>query len=376
MTKELYKLNANGSLLVWSVETYENRYRTLHGHFEGILTADDWVTCEPTNVGKNNHKNSHLVAIDKAESLIKEKIRLGYKESKEQALHGNIRFYPMLATDLKHIKTLKYPLYVQPKLDGVRCLIDHTGLTSRGNKKFDHLKFILEDDLVKALLEQGLVIDGELYNHKLKDDFDIISGLVRKTKLTAQETKDLKENIQYHIYDIYNPRNPNLGFNDRHKVLTIVYGKLKTDLKEFKYTKIVDTYIGARPSDIDLLEEKYVSEGYEGIMLRTFDGVYKNNSSSSRSKDLIKVKRFETKEYEILDVYNGQGAYETMAAKYRIENNGVSVLATIKATFEAKREIWQNKADYIGKPVTVRFLSETKEGSLRHPIALTVRDYE
>ena len=80
--------------------------------------------------------------------------------------------------------------YIQPKLDGIRCLFTADGAYSRNNKKFMNLKHI--EMALKPFFEQhpDVVLDGELYNHKLKHDFEKIVSLVRKQKPTEEDRRN------------------------------------------------------------------------------------------------------------------------------------------------------------------------------------------
>ena len=109
---------------------------------------------------------------------------------------------PMLAHKLNENKIdWNKPIYMQPKLDGVRCLISRDGAYSRTGKEFMNVEHIKEGlkEFFKAC--PWVILDGELYNHELKDDFEKIISLVRKQKPTDQHREDAKKMIQYHVYD-------------------------------------------------------------------------------------------------------------------------------------------------------------------------------
>jgi DNA ligase-1 len=118
-----------------------------------------------------------------------------------------MRKKPMLAYPVSN-KPIDYtkPVFMQPKLDGVRCIIQYE---NRPLKNVDDLSGKLTENVVVAysrtgkewkninhILEQlvpffdkhpNVILDGELYNHDFKDDFESIISMVRKTKPTAED---------------------------------------------------------------------------------------------------------------------------------------------------------------------------------------------
>ena len=95
-----------------------------------------------------------------------------------------------------------YPAFIQPKLDGVRCLFTAKGAFSRANNQFMNVEHI--EQALKPFFAKNptAVLDGELYNHGLKDDFEKIISLVKKRKPTDADRAEAKELVQYHMYDV------------------------------------------------------------------------------------------------------------------------------------------------------------------------------
>ena len=124
-----------------------------------------------------------------------------------------MRYKPMLAQpvgDYSRIKSDDWPLYVQPKLDGVRCLIQYNKLNcgehqvvaySRTNKEWKNISHILVQ--LKPFFKEypEIVLDGELYNHDLRNNFEKIISLVRKTKPTNEDRIESAEKVRFHCYD-------------------------------------------------------------------------------------------------------------------------------------------------------------------------------
>jgi len=156
-------------------------------------------------------------------------------------------------------------VFIQPKLDGVRCIFTKDGAFSRTGKEFKnfaHLEYDLTDFFRK---HPDIVLDGELYNHALKDDFEKIISLVRKPKPTEDDRRDAQHFVQFHVYDVMN---------------FTVLNKLTTDDYETRYNQLrlnlpicrtmtlikntsVDSYAEAK-----MLHDIHLAQGYEGSILR------------------------------------------------------------------------------------------------------------
>ena len=96
-------------------------------------------------------------------------------------------FKPMLAHPVSKTIDFNETLFIQPKLDGVRCFITATGAYSRNNKQFHNCKHILTELKPLFVDNPNLILDGELYNHRFKNNFNKIISLVRKQKPTQQD---------------------------------------------------------------------------------------------------------------------------------------------------------------------------------------------
>ena len=118
-----------------------------------------------------------------------------------------MRKKPMLAYPVSD-KPINYnePVFMQPKLDGVRCLIqlENNVVTaySRTGKKWKNIAHIIMDLIPFFDKYPNVILDGELYNHDLRDNFEKIISLVRKTKPTDEDRLDAAELTQFHCYDI------------------------------------------------------------------------------------------------------------------------------------------------------------------------------
>ena len=118
-----------------------------------------------------------------------------------------MRKKPMLAYPVSD-KPIDYtkPTFIQPKLDGVRCLIQYDNSAviaySRTGKVWKNIDHILESLVTFFKKYPDVILDGELYNHAFKDDFESIISMVRKTKPTDEDRSKSRTNVQFHCYDI------------------------------------------------------------------------------------------------------------------------------------------------------------------------------
>jgi DNA ligase-1 len=269
----------------------------------------------------------------------------------------------MLAAKWEDYKDkIQYPIYSQAKLDGIRCILTKDGMFSRNGKPIISAPHIF--DSVKPLFETNpdLIFDGELYADKFANDFNKIVSLVKKTKPTADDLKESKELIEYHIYDL-----PSSDKNFVHRAydLAILF---ETRKELHPHCRIVETYKVPSEDVVTELYEKYVEEGYEGQMLR-LDGKYENK----RSKNLLKHKSFVDEEYTILDICEGEGN-RTGTAGYMVFQTaeGKPFKSNVKGTWDETAEMLKNKKQLIGKQATIKYFNLTPDGIPRFPFVINI----
>ena len=258
------------------------------------------------------------------------------------------------------------PVYIQPKLDGVRCLFTKNGAYSRTGKQFMNLRHI--EMALKPFFDQqpDVILDGELYNHKLKNDFEKIISLVRKQKPSDNDRLDAQHLVQFHVYDYfdgvmydsYSTRQDQLACFDMYD-------------SQIKYVpaKIVSTYKTARA-----IHSKFLTHGYEGSIIR-LDGLYKHG----RSYDLMKFKDFSDTEATIIGYELGKGKREGTLGKFlMIDDNDNKFGCPPGKGYNYKdlADMLKNIDDYIGKRATFTYFQRTNAGSYRHPLFKCIRNYE
>lgn len=359
----LYKLDIKGKMREWTIERLDGKYRVITGLLDGKKVTSDWTHAQPTNVGRANERDIVAQADFEVAAMITEKQHEGYRASIEEAQVFDKPFEPMLADKYAGWSKLKYKnIYSQPKLDGIRCNAKATGLWSRSNKPILAVPHIWE--AVKPFVDAGWVVDGELYNHSFRDDFNSITSLVRKQKPDEAELAQAKELIQYHIYDMFDPNEPDLPFSERVKKF-IQFSDTWQNNPNIPLRAVVTNNIENK-EDLEARMAEYLDDGYEGQMLRDGDSAY----DQKRSKSLLKHKpKGYDEELEIVEVLEGQGNWSNKAKMIVVKWKDGTCRATIKGTMEYCTEVWQNKEAMKGKKATVWYQNLTPDGIPRFPIA-------
>jgi len=362
----LYKRSVSGKISIWQIIVEGNTFYTISGYKDGKKITSESTICTAKNIGKSNATTDYQQAKVEAESMHKKRLELGYFLN-EAEIDDPVYFKPMLAhkyRDYEH--KLTFPLYSQPKYDGIRCIVKSDGMWTRNGKKIISAPHIYED--LKPLLEEdpGLVFDGELYVSGDIADFNTIISCVRKTKPTLADIIESRK-IQFWIYDL--PSSPKI-FSQRFEDLV----KMKLPLSCVK----VPTKIVKSKDDIAKLYKEYMNQGYEGQMIR-IDEFYQNK----RTKFLLKDKCFLDEEFEIVGYEEGKGKLMNRIGKLKFKTIEGNVFeSAVNGTYDYLAELWQIKDSLIGKKATVKFFEWTSEqengtGKVpRFPKVVSLRDYE
>ncbi len=331
------------------------------------------------NIGKKNQRNQFQTALIAARKIYTEK----QKAIGDVSVNDNW-YYPMLAT--KKLETINYPAYIQPKIDGGRCVMhyDNNEILSYSRDKnpiydLEHIKIQLEPVFKKY---RDLYLDGELYIHG--ESLQTISGKMRAKKNEIKKDKKgvlINNGLEYWIYDCFIP-NKSMIFNERLLMLVDINKMLK-DITEKKYLKIVQTY--PVKNYVQTLEyyNKFLALGFEGAILRNIQGVYpitKIENSSLRSDDLVKVKPRETEEFEIVG-FTEAGSTHKGAIIWKCKTKeGKEFDVTPNGGIPPRQELYKlAKLDFSkfkGKKLTVDFMGYTEEKLPREAKGIVIRDYE
>ena len=287
---------------------------------------------------------------------------------------------PMLAykVDKKPVNWSE-KIFMQPKLDGVRCVIKAEALPyqvgdserefevkaySRTGKPWLNIDHILSSLVPVFRKYPDLILDGELYNHELKNDFEKIISLVRKQKPTAAQRAEAADLVQFHCYDYIDT---SAMFEERMNFLSTA--ALYSDCVIY-----VPTHYVATRNLADAIHANFLFDGFEGSILR-LNGVYE----CKRSYNLQKFKDFHDTEATIIGYTPGKGKFTGLIGKFLMrDDDGIEFGCPIGKgyNFQDRRDILTNVQNYVGKRATFTYFERTKANSYRHPLYKTLRNYE
>lgn len=357
---KLYKRDTTGKVREWTMQYGWNLdetqagTRTISGLQDGKKVTSEWFITEAKNVGRANATTNITQAKFEAQAEFDKRIEKEYFED-INAIDSYTAFKPMLAHDFT--KTPVESGYTQPKLDGIRMVVNSRGLYSRSNKPIVAVPHIADAlaDFIKTF--PTVTLDGELYNHDLKDNFQKITSLVRKTvNIGAEEIAESKQLVQYHIYDMFDTANPNMTFTQRAK--WIQENVAGDGLVLVKY----DT--ANTPAEIDKLYGEYTTAGYEGQMIRQ-DTPYQ----FKRTKNLLKRKEFITEEYKVVEIQEGNGNWAGYAKRFILElADGTQFSSGVRGSQSKLAELLKTKDDI--NWATCRYFELSNDGVPRFPVVI------
>lgn len=358
----LYSRTSKGAVQVWTITTDGPSFFTEEGQLNGKMTKSSPTVCLPKNPGKKNETTAEAQARKEAAAKWQKKIDKGYHT--DIANIDKVTFFePMLAKDYEDYKDkIKFPIFSQPKLDGMRCIAKADGLWSRNGKPIKGVPHIIEALKGVFMLWPDMVLDGELYCDKLSNDFNKIISFVRKEDPSPEELVESEKFIQYWIYDIGSSTEK---FSKRTSIIKSLTARNSSLV-------CVPTYVVPDKEVLTAMFEMYIQQGFEGQILRV-DEKYENK----RSQFLLKHKEFKDGEYEIIEVGEGVGNKAGMAGFMVLKLDDTRTFrSNIKGSFEFMQELLKKKAELVGKKVTVKYFNLTPDGVPRFPYVTAIRDYE
>ena len=361
----LYSQDSKGKTRIWSINVQDKGDHSLvvtqYGIENGKMINSQTMVSNGKNLDKKNATSHYTQALSQAKSKWdKKKSSTDYKpkdDTKEENVQEENVYLPMLALDFsKNKNKITYPVNIQPKLDGNRAVYDPKTkkVTSRTGKEWSTLD---NTELYKELLTLPFISDGELYCHDLDFKFEHL-GVLRKTKNLKKDDYNKLNCIEYWIYDIIDEK---LTFKERYAVLQDFFSK-----HTFTKLKLVPTDTADSYEDIVLNHKKYISQNFEGSIIRNSLGMYRTNY---RSPQLLKFKDFVDAEFEIVGFtceksHLNNNQYVIWKCKTN-DNKEFNVQSS--GTAKERMESYKNGKKYIGSMLCVKFFEYTNDNIPRFP---------
>lgn len=333
----LYGNGTGGKVKEWSIYADGNTI---------FIEANGGVYKEEVKEGKAGRSIQEQVEL-RIKARVRSKLDSGFKRHIEELSNTNTNqlglAMPMLATPYQNVTFNLNGAFIQPKLDGHRCLINEDGAYSRRGRAIETIPEILKS----LKIPTDITLDGELYCHGVPLQ-TISSWAKRRQKETL--------NLKFCIYDVIIP---GLTFAER-------FEELKRMVPENEFISLVPTVKYDPSKSLHNHWLKYRNDGYEGAIIRPEDGLYE---IGIRSKKLIKVKMRKDAEFKCVDVEASRDGLGILV----LETNGKHFKTIAPGTMDEKIATLRNKENFIGRYVTCEYAELTNEGIPFHCVAMNWR---
>ena len=301
------------------------------------------------NVGKANETSPLEQARSEFDSMVKQQQdKKNYVEEGKKVSKSKLPS-PMLAQKYRdHSKKIVYPCFVQPKLDGNRMVSDGTKGQTRGGQPF------IPEVIEHLMFDVNVILDGEL----ILPDMPKLQTTMRAIKKVC----DLSPTLLYWVYDIVDE---NLMQFERLAILKKLEPSFPSNVK------LVETTLVKNEAELQAKHEQYVLEGYEGTIVRNYEGLYQ---IGHRSYDLQKKKDFEEAEFKVIGAKSGEGLYKDCAIFRCVTKEGEEFDSNPEGPISLKKQYWIDRDSYIGKFLTIRFFSKSISGKPGFNVGVDFRD--
>lgn len=348
--KRLFKIDANGSVRSWSINSDRNIITIIYGNLGGIMQTET----EDVQVNQSGRSLVEQVNL-RVDSRVNKQLDKGYKYTVEEArqtigMNASNLLRPMLAKKFIDVKNIDFKnAWVQSKFNGHRCMIHMTEdgpiAYSRNGKPITSVDHILAEVDIPV----GTTLDGELYIHGVP--LQQLSSIIRRNQVNSGK-------LNYICYDVVKPE---------------IYAKRI----DWLCNNILSSHVHVAESIIyrpsmnlnDIMAER-ILDGYEGLMLRQGTNGYE---PGKRSSQLLKLKQTSDAEFKIVDIQPSKDGWGILECEI---SPGKTFKVSAPGTMENKHDFYINSHKYIGKMMSVEFFEITDGGIPFHPVAVGLREDE
>lgn len=290
---------------------------------------------------------------------------------------------PMLACDANEAK-LKFPYLVMPKLDGVRGVWLTQAITGRSLKAFKNKE--VEKAFSNKLLKG---IDGELIvpEYTSTDACRTTTGIVNRLDDPKAHT------LLWFAFDYITDATVDLPYEQRLKALVELVGSLgMSQIQVVPYTTVNSL------KEILALEQKYLAEGYEGVILRDPKGLLKSGRATTKENSFLRIKRFVQEDAVVVNIVEAEEntnekAINELGKSYRTSHqagkSGKNVVGALECitcktgkpitvgpgamTHAQRAEYFQNPELLVGKTISYKSFPKGVKDKPRFPTFVSIR---
>ena len=380
----LYTRDPHDNLLVWKIWVQNNVVYRTYGRVDGKLRDPVGRTIAGTALESSPDKQARLYA----QRAWDRKVKSAYSSEKntEKSDTGTLNpLFPMHAsvyeqTNLclhKHLE-ITQGAYIQPKLDGVRCVATRSpngavSLSSRTGKPFPWFQKIRKDlePLLATLPSSFRGLDGEIYCESFIQEgrelegaerFAAISGAANIHRVSPCPYED---QLSFYVFDCIDTAYDQTQ-TERFAVLDSVFNLQKRRGGVVR----VPSYLINSPQEASGYHDRFVASGFEGAILRAKTLVY---TPQRRSLKMRKYKRFDTDEFTIIGAKPGEGT-ENGAVVWICRKKGEPTFdCRPAASITERRAQFKEWPQYIGYLLTVKYQGLSADKIPRFPVGLGIR---
>ena len=264
--------------------------------------------------------------------------------------------------ELKRIKD-EMQVYVEPKLDGIRCFAIVENYEAKLYARSGKLITNFDDTIGSALVSLGDgCYDGELMG---EDFVALMRQAYRKDNVDPEGTYlALFDYLPIHEWK------ENQTVSTTQERFTELHARVAKS-KMPDYVRVVQRYtVDAKYDEIMSLHNTFIKSGYEGAMVKTINSPYR----FGRSYDIMKVKEFHDVDLPIIGWEEGTGRHEGKLGAVKVDYKGVIVKIGSGFSDEERELVWNDKDNFLGRMIEIRYQEVTPDGSLRFPTFVCFRN--
>lgn len=365
----LYARTSTGAIQVWWMEVDGHRYRSISGQIDGAKVESGWTEAEAKNVGKTNATTAEHQAQNEVENKYKKQLKSGGYWKRVEDI-DQVRFFEcMLAKNFDAYRDdidWKKGVGMQIKYNGARCIATKDGLFSRKGEKYVSVPHI--EKALKPFFTRfpDAVLDGELFNWRLRQNLKELMKLVRKTvHITPNDLEESEKKVRFYVYDGFGfGAKQSDGYQARKSAIDYAFFHEKFAWRYENIIEPVPTWVEHSEAKLEIRYQSFLNDKQEGAIIRLPDQPYENK----RSKFLLKYKPVDDAEFRFLSAQEGKvkGQVETVTVQ-RIDGkkffDGTDTFdANFKGTDAEAKAFLTNHSHLIGKIVTIYYNGLTGYG--------------